>query len=184
MLLPFVAPAQVVAGIKLAAAAAVAGALVWFGYWLGGLGPRAELAQARTDHAEQVAEWNQLAAKGAQRALDLAAQWQRKADDARTAVEDERERNAALSALIVRLDADRERLRGDLATYAAGTGATDTVVACQARAAALASLLAEGGELLAEGGNLLAETARAHDDRAADVRALIAAWPKNRAEDH
>lgn len=179
MLLPFVLPAQALAGIKLAAAAAVAGALVWFGYWLGGLGPRAELAQARTDHAEQVAEWNRLAARGAQRALDLTAQWQRKADDARTALEDERERNAALAARIARLDADRERLRGDLATYAAGTGAADTVLACQARAATLAGLLAEGSDLLAEGGNLLAETARAHDDRAAEVRALVAAWPRN-----
>lgn len=184
MLLPFALPAQALAGVKIVAAAAVAGALVWCGYWLGGLEPRAELAQARTDHAEQVAEWNRLAAAGAQRALTITAQWQQQAEKARGDLDDERERNAALAADIVVLRATVGGLRGDLAAYAAGTGAADTVAACRARAETLASLLAEGSELLAEGGNLLAEAARAHDDRAAEVRALIAAWPKNRAEDH
>lgn len=70
-------------------------------------------------------------------------------------------------------------MRNQLAAYAAGGTGADPGATCEARARALAALAADGAELLAEGAGLVRSCAAAHDKRAAEVNALVDAWPRN-----
>lgn len=148
-------------------------------YRLGGINPKADLARAEARHAAQVSEWHQkLAAANAaalrqQQALQLAV------DTAREDLNDARNRIREQDSTIARLSVDTSRLRDKLAAFASGRGADDSVAACQARAATLADLAAEGAGLLAEGANLYRQAASVADECNAEVRALVKAWPRN-----
>lgn len=85
----------------------------------------------------------------------------------------ERER-AANRAALAAVAADRDRLREQLATAAAGSvaAADDSVAACRDRAQAL-------GRVLGDALRAHAECTAAAEDLAAGVRALRAAWPMN-----
>ena len=165
-------------------------AVVWtvaafvVGYRLGGINPKADLARAEARHAAQVADWHRQSAEAAQAALKRQQALQLDVDTAREDLDHARTRIREQDGRIARLSVDSERLRRDLAAYAAGTADPVSEAACHQRAAAIAGLLAEGAELLGEGVGLAREAALAHDERASEVRALLQAWPKNRAEDH
>lgn len=146
---------------------------------------RAERDALRVELAEQRAEWEAASAMAAALALEIQARMQQEVDNARTELDAIRrvlrQREATIRALtadIERLSADARGLRDDLARFAAGPAAGDSLAACQQRSLALAGLLAEGGELVAEGAGLVAACAIAHDERAAEVRALLGAWPR------
>lgn len=79
--------------------------------------------------------------------------------------------------LVRDLRAAASGLRIDLAAFAAGGTCEDPGAPGGTRAGALAELAADGADLLADGGELLRACARDHDERAAEVRALIQAWP-------
>jgi hypothetical protein len=150
----------------------------------GAAGPRQELAEQRAEQARQIAEWERLRAVAAADALRRQNDLQEAADAARMNLETSRRTIAAQAARIAVLAGDTDRLRGKLATYASGRSGQDTVAACQSRAGALASLLAEGAGIVIEGANLARESSLAHDQRAAEVSALLSAWPANRVPVH
>jgi len=102
-------------------------------------------------------------------------QRQQAADAAQKGLDDARQQIAARDSAIAALRTDAGGLRQQLAQYA-GRACTDP--GAPGVSATLADLAAEGAELLAEGGELLRSCAREHDERAAEVRALIEAWPK------
>jgi hypothetical protein len=161
----------VVAGI-IALSAYIAG--VGMGKWLG----ERRLSVLRAEHAEQVAEWHRLAAQASATALLQQQQLQARVQRAQETLDEARRHNAALAADMARVRVDRDRLRKQLSTYAAGAGDRDTVAACQARAGTLTALLAAGAELVEACVGLAQRAAAAHDERAAEVEALLAAWPR------
>ena len=166
---------------------AVAGLLIvvfLLGARYGAAGPRQELAEQKADHSLQVAEWERLRAVAAADALRRQQDLQDSVDHARANLEGSRQTIAAQASRIATLSADSDRLRGKLAAFAAGRPGSDTLAACQSRAGALANLLADGSGLLVEGSNLARQCAIAHDERAAEVRALLSAWPRNVVEVH
>ena len=79
--------------------------------------------------------------------------------------------------LIARLRVDARGLRDQLAAYAIGSP-DDTAAACHARSGTLADLLAEGAGLVAEGVELARTCAVSEAERAAEVTALVTAWPR------
>jgi hypothetical protein len=158
--------------------------LAAFSYRLGGSGARADLARAKASHAAQVAEWQRLSAEAAAAALRRQQALQLTIDTAREDLTHAKAEIADRDAKIVRVSLDAGRLRDKLAAYASGAGSQDSIAACQQRAGSLADLLAEGAGLLAEGTDLYRQAARAHDERAAEVNALLKAWPRTHAENH
>jgi hypothetical protein len=166
---------------------AVAGLLILvflLGARHGAAGPRQELAEQRADHSRQVAEWERLRAVAAADAIRRQTDLQDSVDRARANLEGSNRTIAAQAARIAVLSSDSDRLRGKLATYAAGRSGQDTLAACHARAGTLANLLAEGAGLVVEGANLARECSIDHDRRAAEVNALLSAWPANRVAVH
>jgi hypothetical protein len=152
--------------------------LAGIAYRLGGINPRADLARAEARHAAQQAEWHRLSAEAAAAALRRQQALQLTVDTAREDLTHAKAAIADRDARIARVSLDAGRLRDKLAAYASGAGSQDSIAACQHRAATLADLLAEGAGLLAEGSDLYRQAARAHDDRAAEVAALLQAWPR------
>lgn len=153
-------------------------------YRFGGINPRADLARAEARHAAQMAEWQRLSAEAAAAALRRQQALQLTIDTAREDLTHAKAEIADRDARIVRVSLDAGRLRDKLAAFASGAGGQDSIAACQQRAGSLANLLAEGAGLLAEGSDLYRQAARAHDERAAEVNALLQAWPRNHAENH
>lgn len=88
-------------------------------------------------------------------------------DDAIKAAEIEAEKNAAAAATASRA---ADRLRGDVANLRASIAAATRATVDQYAATA--------SELLAECGRELADVAAKADGHAADVRLMMAAWPK------
>lgn len=148
------------------------------GWRLGSANIRADLAAVEARHAEQVADWHRQIAEAAGAALERQKALQSDVDKAREGLDNARTRIRDQDASIARLNVDTDRLRGKLGAYAAGPTGADSLATCQQRAGTLASLLAEGAGLLSEGAELLRQTAIAHDNRASEVGALLAAWPK------
>ena len=164
--------------------AAAAVLLLAVGYRLGGINPKADLRAAEARHAAQVADWHRQSAEAAQAALKRQQALQMAADTAREDLDHARTRIREQDGRIARLSVDSGRLRDELAAYAAGTAGPVSEATCHARAAALADYAARGAELLARGADLSRRAAIGEAERAAEVRALLQAWPKNRAEDH
>jgi hypothetical protein len=142
----------------------------------GAAGPKQELA-------EQRAEWSRLAAAGAAQALARQQELQEAADAAREALDDAKRQISEQTSRIAVLSVDAGRMRVDLARYAAARSGPDTVAACQDRAGTLAGLLAAGAGLVAEGTNLARTSSADHDRCTAEVRALLAGWPRNHGSD-
>jgi len=164
---------------RILAIVALLGIVFAAGARYGGAGPRQALAEQKTAQALQIAEWERLRAAAAAESLRRQQDLQEAADAARMNLETSRRTIAAQATRIAALSADTDRLRVNLSAYAAGRSGQDSVGACQQRAGALASLLAEGAGLIAEAGNMARQCAIAHDERAAEVRALLDAWPDN-----
>jgi hypothetical protein len=80
----------------------------------------------------------------------------------------------AKDATISKLNA--RGVRDNLRTHAAAQVAAST---SDTAIVELAEVAAEGAELLAESGELLRQCAKDHDTRAAEVEALVKAWPVN-----
>jgi len=130
---------------------------------------RAETAAVKFEfaHHREVAA---LAAADAERAYRRQeAQWTRQHEDARRQHEVELQAQARRVAAAA---ADGQRLRHQLAAFAAGgDAARDSVDACRRRAATL-------GQLLAEADGLAGEFAAAAEQHAGEVRLLRDAWPR------
>lgn len=165
---------------KVFAIAALLAAVFFAGARYGGAGPRQELAEQKTAQARQIAEWERLRAAAAAEALRRQTDLQEAADAARMTLETNRRTIEAQATRITVLSADVDGMRGKLAAYAAPRSGQDTVAACQQRAGTLASLLAQGAGLVVEASNLARQCAIAHDERSAEVNAILDAWPVDR----
>jgi len=154
------------------------------GYRLGGINPKADLARARAEHAAQVADWHRQSSEAAQAALNRQQALQLDVDTAREDLSHAKDRIREQDARIARLNVDAGQLRRDLAAYAAGAGDPNPDATCPARAAALADATAGCVDLLAEGERLYRHAALTADERTAEVKALLQAWPRNHAADH
>lgn len=139
-------------------------------------------------HAEVTEKWELREAKAKEataRAVsieqakqrEIEQRWQTATNQATEALTDARRTIAEQARRIDSLRLDAGSLRNQLATYAAGRAGEDPAAA-RDRGAVLAAAVADGAELLAEGAGLLATCARAHDERAAEVTALLRAWPR------
>jgi len=140
------------------------------------------IARLEAAHQADLRMISERAREMEERARAVENMMRRAVDNARKELEDaNREiqaRETALASLRRDRDILRNGLRNALAAYASGAGSADSIAACHARAGALADAAANGAELLAEGAGLLEQATLTHDRRAAEVRALIAAWPK------
>lgn len=106
-------------------------------------------------------------AQAQENALKEYARLEKLKDDAIKAAEIEAEKNAAAAATAARA---ADRLRGDVASLRASIAAAPRPAVDQYAATA--------GELLAECGRELADVAAKADGHAADVRLMLAAWPR------
>ena len=106
-------------------------------------------------------------AQAHEHALTEYARLEKVKNDAVKAAEIESEKNAAAAAAAARA---ADRLRGDLATVRASIAAAPRPAVDQYAATA--------SELLADCGRELADVATKADGHAADVRLMLAAWPK------
>jgi hypothetical protein len=154
------------------------------GYSLANRLNAAAIERLRAEHQADLRMISERAREIEARNRALEAQMRQAADKARKELDDAiaeiRNREAALAGIRRDRDALRVGLRDALAAYAGGSGTADSLAACRARAGALAVAAADGAELLAEGASLLEQAALAHDRRAAEVRALIEAWPQSK----
>lgn len=122
---------------------------------------KAELAQVRQQHAEQDAARQH-------KARELEAQYQQRTDEAAHALEEQRRAHARTAA---GLRAERDRLRDQIAAYAAGGADPDSLASCRHRADTL-------GDLLDQALRAAEDRTRDAEDRAAEVRTLLEAWPR------
>lgn len=175
---------MVVANWRLIVPLALGIVLLAVGYRLGGINPKADLRAAEARHAAQLAEWHRQVAEANAVALKRQQAMQLDVDTAREDLTHARERIAAQDARIARLSIDTGRLRDQLNAYAAGAGDPNPDATCPARAAALADATAGCVDLLAEGERLYRQAALIADERTAEVRAMLQAWPKHHAKDH
>ena len=106
-------------------------------------------------------------AQAQENALKEYARLEKVKDDAIKAAEIEAEKNAATAAAATRA---ADRLRGDVASLRASIAAAPRATVDQYAATA--------SELLADCGRELADVAAKADGHAADVRLMLAAWPK------
>lgn len=108
-----------------------------------------------------------LLSQAQENALKEYARLEKVKNDAVKAAEIEAEKNAAAAAAAARA---ADRLRGDVANLRASIAAAPRTTVDQYATTA--------SELLAECGRELADVARVADGHAADVRLILAAWPK------
>jgi hypothetical protein len=153
------------------------------GWRLGAAAWKAEKAEAEARHAKDIATWQRKSAEAAAAVMVRERGLQLAVDTAREDLDHAKAQLREADARVARLVVDTNGLRQQLGSFAAGTGSADSASACQRRAGELAELLAESAGLLAEGVGLVRETALAHDERAAEVAALLKAWPRGK-EDH
>lgn len=154
----------------LALVAAIFGAGYWTGTKLENLARVAEVATLNAAHAKASAKQEGAAREASEAYRAKEQQW------ARERAERETQHAAELKAMQARaaaVAAATAGLRNDLraAAAACGAAADDPVTACRAYAAAL-------GELLAEYRSAGLQVAQAAEEHAADVRRLLAEWPR------
>lgn len=126
--------------------------------------------------AERVAATQKSIALEQTKQRQIADDRQQAADKAHKGLDDARQQIADRDRAIAALRLDAGSLRKLLATYAASATGQDTGAASVA--GTLADVAASGAELLGEGEELLRSCARDHDERAAEVTSLLAAWPR------
>jgi hypothetical protein len=136
------------------------------------------IAKLDAMHAKQTAAWHAQVADAQAAARAREEELQETVDKSRETANVALARIAEQARTIVRLRGDRDQLHNDLAAYASGAGAADTVSSCQSRAARLSGLVEQGDGLLEEGRNLAAGSAEAAAWRGAKLRACVEAWPK------
>ena len=160
----------------LAVAGAVAVVALLAGtYWLG---RSHEAAGWRLKSAQAAAATERAIALEQARQREIEARWQSTVDqqalelsNARTTINQQADRLRALSL-------DSSRLRDQLTAYAAGSPGEDSLTACNARAAALATYAADIGAAASEISIAARQAAVDRDGFAAEVNALINAWPR------
>gem|GEM_PF-6212188 len=103
----------------------------------------------------------------AENARRIETGWQQKVTEAQHGREADRARHARIERA---LRADRDRLRDDVAAYAAGP-ADDSVAACRGRAETL-------GALLGDAVRTAAAAVEGAEQCSADLRAVLAGWPR------
>jgi uncharacterized protein (DUF1501 family) len=148
----------------------IALALVAAGWTLNGWKLGSELEQERTTHAKAQRD-SEAAAKLASENYRLKeGEWQQKVKGSQDALIAQYQ---ASSRVILGLTADRDRLRRDIAGFAAGPrdAATDTITSCRRDAATL-------GDVLADALQREEDVTAAAEQHAASTRALLAAWPE------
>lgn len=154
--------------------------------WWAAVVPRLELRDERAQHAATKAACAEMRAQWAKELAEAHAQARAKERELNNAViaaqgeldatkQDIRRKDAALVAA----RADARGLRDQLRAFAAAVPVpSDPAGSGSDRAAVLADVAGEGADLLAEGAELLRQCAAAHDERAAEVAALVKAWPR------
>src|SRR5262245_12381799 len=157
-------------------------AVFLIGFWAGGIHPRSIVLEERALHAQQREAWEKLRADYAARALKKQQELELSVATAREDLAHAKQEIDLRESRIARITLDAAGMRSKLAAFASHSGGSDTVSSCQQRAAVLAGFAAEGGELLAEGAELSRQAARYAEERAAEVRALLNAWPKASGE--
>jgi hypothetical protein len=144
-----------------AVAAVVLAGSHWWAYSKGGDAAYLEVAEARIESQ--------------QRALEAVAQVRTLEAELQAvktkAEEDSKREKAANARALAAHRADADRMRGDIAAYAAGGASAASVAACGARTTALGALLDSA---------LRASSACAADGESlsSDLRAVLGAWPK------
>lgn len=140
--------------------------------------------------ATREASWQAATAQAEREAREFEAQLQRQANlsmerdrEHQQIISQQAARALAMQDRIVRLGADLDRLRSNLAGYAGAGGAEDSLAACRARAGRLADLLAEGAGLLGEsselvraGASLAREAGIAAQQRASELDACVSTY--------
>lgn len=144
-----------------------------------------KIASLREEMQTIIAQMNEERAAAERRARETEQRLRAAVETAEKELKEEREKVHELEQKIAEQNArirdlirERNGLRDELLTYAAGPATGDTLAACRERAGTLAKVVADGADLLAEGAGLLAEVAADHDERAAEVEALLNAWPR------
>lgn len=140
--------------------------------------PRIELKAERLAHEQTKLQHAEERARRLAAAREHEITMQRAVARAQGDLDEARREIRRRDQVIGLLRADAGGLREQLAAYAAA-GARDSACAGDDRAGILARLAAEGAELLATAGALLRACALDHDERAAEVTALLAAWPRS-----
>ena len=120
-----------------------------------------------SEHAALEMRYATRLAQAQENALKEYARLEKVKDDAIREAEIEAEKNAATAAAATRA---ADRLRGDVASLRASIAAAPRATVDQYAATA--------SELLADCGRELADVAAKADGHAADVRLMLAAWPK------
>ena len=146
--------------LKLAAAGAALVLAFGTGWAVQGWRMGAEYAALEMRYATRLAQAHE-------NALTEYARLEKVKNDAVKAAEIEAEKNAAAAAAAARA---ADRLRGDLANVRASIAAAPRPAVDQYAATA--------SELLAECGRELADVAAKADGHAADIRLMLAAWPR------
>ncbi len=165
---------------SLRAALAVAGAIAVVAlltgtYWLGrsheadGWRLKAAQAAAATERAIAIEQARQR---------EIGERWQSTVDQQASELSNARTTINQQAARLRALSLDSSRLRDQLTSYAAGSPGEDSVAACHARAAALSHYAADLGAVASEIAIAARQSAIERDGFAAEVTALIKAWPR------
>ena len=139
--------------------------------------PRVELKAERLAHEQTKRQYVEERARLLAAAREHEITMQRAVARAQGDLDEARREIRRRDQVIGLLRADAGGLREQLAAYAAA-GRRDPACAGNDRAGVLARLATEGADLLARGATLLRACALDHDERAAEVKALLAAWPR------
>lgn len=129
----------------------------------------------RTGHlSDLAAKHDRAVAESIERARRVEAEHRAVVDRARADLDAARARVATLDRDLFRRGVDVDRLRREVESAAARNFAP--CAASDADRSAFGQLAAEGVGLLDEGRNLLRQCARDHDDRTAEIDALLDGW--------
>ena len=160
----------------LAVAGAVAVVALLAGtYWLGrsheadGWRLKAAQAAAATERAIAIEQARQR---------EIGERWQSTVDQQALELSNARATINQQAARLRALSLDSSRLRDQLTAYAAGSPGEDSIAACHARSAALATYAAAIGAAASEIAIAARQSAVERDEFAAEVTSLIKAWPR------
>lgn len=148
----------------------LAAVLMATGWTLNGWRLGSVLEKERTVHAQVQRDAESAARLANENYRRQEADWRQKVEGSQHALIAQYQASAAV---ILGLTADRDRLRRDIAGFAAGPtdAATDTVTACRRDAATL-------GDVLADALQREEDVTAAAEQHAASTRGLLDAWPR------
>ena len=164
----------------LAVAGAVAVVALLAGtYWLGrsheadGWRLKAAQAAAATERAIAIEQARQR---------EIGERWQSTVDQQASELSNARTTIAQQATRLRALSLDSSRLRDQLTAYAAGSPGEDSLAACNARSAALATYAADLATAAAAVAVAARQSAVERDEFAAEVTALFKAWPRSQLD--